>query len=137
MWWHCYIFQNFVLAAVYSEWDAGFGQVEFRGTTGGRRNDRGTAFDGSHWCKGDMQRECSASSGCSGESLTRAEQNVDWGGRVGGKTATKLSLVGQVSTQASLVAELGEVMSPGSTQGRFKDLVYVAVKFDLHMLHIQ
>jgi hypothetical protein len=35
MWWHCYIFQKFVLAAVYSEWDAGLGQVEFRGTTGG------------------------------------------------------------------------------------------------------
>jgi hypothetical protein len=29
--------------------------------------------------KGDLQRECSASSGCVGESLTKAEQDVDWG----------------------------------------------------------
>jgi hypothetical protein len=35
MWWHCYIFQRFVLVAVYSGWDAGLGQVEFRGTRGG------------------------------------------------------------------------------------------------------
>ena len=35
MWWHCYIFQKFVLVAVYSGWDAGLGQVEFRGDTGG------------------------------------------------------------------------------------------------------
>ena len=43
---------------------------------------------------GRYGKECRASSGCAGESLTRAEQDVDWGdGRVG-RTAMKLSLVG-------------------------------------------
>ena len=61
-------------------------------------------------------KECSASSGCVGESLTRAEQDVDWG-RSFGSDSDEAQPCRQVS---HLVAGLvGEATSLGSTQGRF------------------
>jgi hypothetical protein len=61
----------------------------------------------------EIWRECSASSGCAGKkSLTRAEQDVDWGVSRWEVTATKLSLVGRYPLTL-LVAGLGKVSSPG------------------------
>lgn len=82
------------------------------------------------------KEEYSASSGCAGESLTRAEQDVDWGGRRVGGDCDEAQPCRPGIHSSLLVARLGEVTSPGSTQGRFKDLVCVmesAVKLDLHI----